>query len=246
MKKNKLVQILKTIGLSEKESQVYLSALSLGKTSILNISRSAEIKRTTVYSIIESLKQKGLVKVEIVGLKKYFVAENPEKLELILENKKNEFKKNLPSFLALYNLKETESTIKYYEGMEFFKKIYMESLDEIDFQDEYLVITDQEKWFNLDPNFSVEYIEKRSKLPIKTRLLFQDSKIAQEHKKFERNYNEFIKILPKETSLQVDTLILPQKLIITQTVDPVSIIVIENKSVVEMQRNLFNIIWNSL
>jgi len=246
MKNTKLLTILKDIGLSENESSVYLASLSLGATTILRIARSAEMKRSTVYSIIDSLKQKGLMKVEIKGLKSTFVAESPERLEIILENRKNEFKNNLPEFLALYNLKDTESTIKYYEGFEALKNVYLESLKEINPHEEYLVITNQEKWYNLDQKFAIEYIEKRAKLPITTKLLFQDSPVAREHKKFERNFNEAIKILPEKTHLQVDTIILPRKLIITQTVAPLSLIVIENQNVVQMQKTLFEIIWNSL
>lgn len=222
-----------------------MASLSLGATTILKIARASEMKRSTIYSVIESLKQKGLMKIEIKGLKSTFVAESPEKLEIILENRKNEFKNNLPEFLSLYNLKDTQSTIKYYEGFESLKNVYMESLKEIKPHEEYLVITNQEKWYNLDQKFSIDYIEKRAHLPIVTKLLFQDSPIAREHKKFERNFNETIKILPEKTHLQVDMVILPRKLIITQIIQPVSIMVIENQSVVQMQKTLFDIIWNT-
>ena len=246
MKNSKLLAILNDIGLSNNESEVYLASLSLGATTILRIARSAEMKRSTVYSIIDSLKQKGLMKTEIKGLKSTFVAESPERLEIILENRKNEFKNNLPEFLALYNLKDTQSTIKYYEGFESLKNIYMETLKEINPHEDYLVITNQEKWFNLDQKFATDYIEKRAKLHITTKLLFQDSIVARDHKRFERNYNESVKILPPETQLQVDTIILPKKLIITQTVAPISVIVIENQSVVQLQKTMFDLIWKSI
>lgn len=234
------------LGLSENEAGVYLSALSLGPTTMLKISRCAEIKRSTVYSTIESLKQKGLMSVEIRGLKNVYVAQSPEKLEVLLENRKREFRNMLPEFLSLYNLKETESTIKYYEGMNALQDIYYDTLKEIKPREDYLVITNQEKWYNLDPKFSQDYIEKRAKLPINTRLLFQDSAIAREHKNFEKNFNEKIKILPEGTMLDVDTIILPHKIIITQTRAPITILTIENQSIVNMQKTMFEIIWKSL
>lgn len=246
MQNIKLLTILSDIGMNENEAKVYLAALSLGPTTILKIARSTEIKRSTVYSVIESLKLKGLIKIEIRGLKSLFVAENPERLEIMLENRKYEFKNNLPEFLALYNLKSTESTIKYYEGIESLKNIYMETLREINPHEEYLVIANQDQWYHLDPKFAQEYIERRAKLRITTKLLFQDSFVAQEHKKFERNYNELVKILPIGTSLQIDTIILPRKIIITQTIAPISVIVIENQSVVQLQKTLFDLVWNSL
>lgn len=69
MKNIKLLETLKDIGLDESEAQVYLTSLSLGPTTVLRIARGGETKRTTVYGIIESLKNKGLMKVELKGLK---------------------------------------------------------------------------------------------------------------------------------------------------------------------------------
>ena len=245
MQNEKLQKILINIGLSGNEAQVYLTALMLGPTTVLALARATDIKRTTVYGIVEDLKQQGLMRVELKGLKTIYQAENPEKLEQVLLDRHDEFKKKLPDFLSIYNFKETETSIKRYEGLKALKHIYYESLKDIKHNEEYLVITNQEQWYNLDPDFAMDYIEKRAKLPfkIKTRLLFQDSPVAQEHKRFERNFNEQIKILPADTKLNVDALILPHKLIITQTVAPITILVIENQSMVNMQKTMFDLIW---
>ena len=86
MKNNPLLTTLTTLGLTDHEAAVYLAALSLGPATILKIAKAAEIKRTTVYSVIETLKLKGLVSVEVKGFKSLFVAEDPTKLETILES----------------------------------------------------------------------------------------------------------------------------------------------------------------
>ena len=108
MKSEKLTNILENLGLTENEAKVYLASLSLGQSTILKISRTAEIKRTTIYSVIESLKQKGLMKIEIKGWKKLFVAESPEKLDVMIKNRREELKSSLPEFLALYNLQDLQ------------------------------------------------------------------------------------------------------------------------------------------
>src|SRR3989338_6121463 len=113
MKNTKLIELLEELGLSENESKVYFASLSLGPATIIRIANTAEIKRTTVYSVVEALKQKGLINLEIKGFKKLYAAENPEKLETILEVKRNKLKAMLPEFAGLYNLKGGESFIKY-------------------------------------------------------------------------------------------------------------------------------------
>lgn len=246
MQNEKLFGILKDIGLSEDEANVYLSTLSLGVTSVLKIARATNIKRTTIYGIIDSLKEKGLMRVELKGLKQFYAAENPERLEIMLERRKSDFSKMLPEFQALYGLKGGESTIKYYTGLAAMHDIYRDTLKEIRPHEDYLVIANQEKWYNLDPKFALSYIEERAKLPIKTRALFQDSSIAREHKKIERNFNEQIKILPNTQSLNVDTVLLPEKLIVLELTPPYMTIVIENKSVVALHKEMFEIIWKSI
>ncbi len=246
MKNEKLYGILKEIGLTDDESAVYLASLSLGTTTVLKIAKATNIKRTTIYGIIDSLKEKGLMRVELKGLKQLYAVESPERLNLMLERKKDEFAKNLPEFMALYKLDGGESVIKYYTGLQTMKDIYRETLKEIKPHQDYLVIANEEKWRSLDPGFALSYTEERAKLPIKTRMLFQDSPTAREEKKFERNFNHEIKILPESTPLNVDTLLLPNKLITFEMTPPYITVVIENKSIIELHRELFEIIWKSI
>ena len=77
MADNKLIHTLESLGLSENEAKVYYAALTLGPASILNIARAAGIKRTTVYSVVEALKQRGLMVLEVKGFKQNYVAQDP-------------------------------------------------------------------------------------------------------------------------------------------------------------------------
>ncbi len=65
MKNEQLVSILNDLGLSEKEARVYFAALSLGPSTILTLSHAAELKRTTIYALVDSLKKKGLIAIHI-------------------------------------------------------------------------------------------------------------------------------------------------------------------------------------
>ena len=241
-----LENTLTSLGLTEHEAKVYLAALSLGPTTILKIAQTAEVKRTTVYSIIESLKLKGLITIEVHGFKQRFVAENPENLETILENKKSALAKAMPDFASLFNLKGSESTIKFYEGLEGIKRVYEDLLKEVLSKEDYLVVSHQEQWLKLDPDFFLDFTRRRAKLPINIRLLVQDSPTARQHKRLEKTYNEKIKILPRNTSLNTNLVIIPKKVVIHQLVPPIMAIVIENSSVVQMHKELFEIIWNSI
>lgn len=247
MKNEKLLDILKDIGLDKTEAEVYLTSLSLGPTTVLKIARGSEIKRTTVYGAIESLKNKGLMRIELKGLKQLYIAENPENLETILDKRKREFSAKLPDFMALYKLEGGESSIKYYTGLKAMKKVYLGTLDDVKRGGEYLVITNEEKWFELDPDFWMkEYIEERAKLPCKTRLISQDSSTARDRVKFQKNHNDQVRIFKDNISLNIDMVLVPDKLIIVDLLPPLTTLVIENKNIIELQKQLFEIIWRSL
>jgi len=246
MKNSRLFSALINLGLNEKEAMVYLACLSLGPTTVLKISRSAGLKRATVYTVIETLKQRGLINMEVKGFKTLFAAEDPEKLETMLKLKRKELEEVLPDLSAMYNLKGGEGKIKYYEGLESVKSVYNSLLRDIKPSEDYLVIGDQNLWHKLDEDFFQDFIVRRSKLNIKIRLLFPDSKIAREHKKIEKNFNEKIKILQPDTTLTTNIVITPQRLIIHQLTAPIMAIVIENKSTIQTQRELFEIIWRSI
>ena len=244
---NKVISLLKDLGLNGHEAKVYYACLSLGAATILQIANAAELKRTTVYSIIENLQQKGLINAEFKGLKKKFVAENPEKLETILESKRFELKNTLPELTALYNLKGGESSIKYYEGLNGVKNAYESLLADIGINDFYYVVTDESRWRELDKEYFDDFRERRAKKVRKPILLLsQYSELALEAVKFQNNFNMQVKLLPKERKLTTNMIVTPQKVLIHQLVPPISAIVLENKSIIQMHKEMFEIMWQEL
>lgn len=246
MHENRLLQSLEDFGLNEKEAKIYFAALSLGPTTIQKIAQMADIKRTTVYSLIESLKQKGLVTIQVDGFKKKFTAEDPAKLTSILDKRKKALQSLLPEFAALYNLRGGESSIKYYEGIEAVKGVYESMIRDIRPGEDYLIVSNQDELFSLDKEYYMDFIYRRAKLPIKIRALLQNSPQVHEWLKIQKNINTKIKILPKETKLKTNLVVTPRRVLIHQLSAPILGIVIENKSVIQMHTEMFEIIWNSV
>lgn len=248
METNHLIELLKEIGLSEHESAVYFTMVSLGPSPILKIARASEVKRTTIYSVIDSLKEKGLARVEVSGFKSLYAAESPEKLENILENRRSKFRKHLNDFLSVYNKGGGETLIKIYEGLEATKSIYDSLLRDIKPGEDYLIMSEIKKAFNLDSVFFTKLREKRSRLPIKVRVLIADpeTKEGQDFKKYEKNFNLQAKFLPAKTKLTTNLVVTPQKVLIHQLEQPIMAIVIENKSTIKMHQEMFEVMWNSI
>jgi len=241
-----LYKTIQDVGLSENEAKIYVSALSLGSSTVLKIARNAEVKRTTTYSVIDSLKARGLMNIEIKGFKTFYVAESPEKLDSVIESKREFLHEQLPELMAMYTLKGGESALKYYEGLEAVKNIYNNILRDTKMSDKYYIVSNIKEWNKHDPKFFQSFLERRAKLGIAPKILLQDSEDAREHKKFSKNYNVTAKILPKGTSLSTNFIVTPKRVVIHQLIPPVLAIVIENKSVIKMHQEFFEIMWKSI
>lgn len=119
-----LAKKLEQIGLSEKESSVYIALLEFGKATANELSEKSGINRGTTYVILDSLAKKGLVKERHDRAVAYYVATGPENLVNHLENEKLELDsklKNLKNFLpeieSLNFLSSERTGVKFLQGM---------------------------------------------------------------------------------------------------------------------------------
>lgn len=244
---NQLLSGLLALGLTEKEASLYLSAIRIGPATAQRLSQESDIKRATVYPHLESLISKGLFHVEMRGVRKVFIAEPPEKLGGLLDVKRQVLMNIMPALVQEYtHASPTANTIKIYYGLAGIKLIYDDILNHINNGDEYLVISDQEKWYSLDPAYFESFIKKRARLNLNIKLLLQDSVHAREFLNKQYQYNEEIKLFPKHIDININMVILSNKVIITQIVDPVMVIYIENPNVAAMQKIVFNTLWEMI
>lgn len=117
---------LQSLGLSEKESALYLSALELGQETISELARHAQLKRPTAYLILEELKQRGLINTIVKGNRTYYGAEEPQKLLGLIAEKQRALLATLPLLEALNNRRADKPRVRFYEGKEGLLRIYEE------------------------------------------------------------------------------------------------------------------------
>src|SRR3990167_2765077 len=120
-----LEKYLQDIGLSDKESTVYLSLIQVDNASVLDLSKKTKLKRPTVYVILESLSKKGLVSETTIGKKTHYQAEPPERLETFVEKRKialeesqRTLKDVIPQIKSIARETGERPVVKYFEGKE--------------------------------------------------------------------------------------------------------------------------------
>ena len=105
---------LKQLGLSEKETDVYLAILRSGKTTPARVSRDTGINRATVYANAKTLTEKGLISEDLGGKTLYLVAEPVTSfLDTISKEKKALLAKEKVAKSAMEELSELTRSIQY-------------------------------------------------------------------------------------------------------------------------------------
>ena len=240
-----LARNLTSFGLAENEAELYLCALAMGPSSILNLARASSLKRSTVYALVETLKKKGLMRIDMRGFKSAVVAEPPQHLEQMLEERQRLLKATIPELEKIVGLSGSEGFLRYHQGIEGIKGVYQQLLKDVRVGEDYLVISNPQYLMNLAPDFFERFFEKRARLPIRIRLLLQDGPMARKFKESERRFNQQVSILPTSTNLKTNLIIIPKRVVIHQLTPPDLAIVIENPSVVQLHQQLFEIIWKT-
>lgn len=93
-----LINDLKKIGLNEKEAKVYLALLTLGGGSVQEIALHSDVKRSTVYVILEELAKMGLCGTIGEQNKTIYSASDPEALKSLIQIQKKELDERLDYF----------------------------------------------------------------------------------------------------------------------------------------------------
>lgn len=125
-------KILRSLGLTDSETTIYLLSLELGPVPVQDIARKAGVSRMTTYTAIESLTARGLMSSVQKGKKTLYIAENPERLISFVQGKIGEVEttmREITSSLDELKLKQRgeKPAVKLLEGIEGLKT-YLEDV----------------------------------------------------------------------------------------------------------------------
>ena len=117
------LDILKNLGLDQREISTYLVLLKLGSASIRDIATQTGINRGTTYETLKGLAGKGIVSYFPKGKRRIFSAEPPEKLLQLAEEQRQtmditieEMKTRLVPELNRLKPDFSAGNVRFYEG----------------------------------------------------------------------------------------------------------------------------------
>lgn len=123
-------EALGTLGLSEKQSSVYLALLELGESAAYPISRKSGLKTPTTYVILKELLELGIVHTVPRAKKKLFRPVDPKQLFAKAETRFIDAKAALPSILALVSSPTLAPVTRSFSGRAQLLSAYFDTLAE--------------------------------------------------------------------------------------------------------------------
>lgn len=234
-----LPDTLKQIGFEDREIKVYLALLELGESTVLPISQKAGLKRTYCYDILESLRKKELVShIEKQGRRRYS-AEDPSRIESLLQQKLADFAQILPELKSIHNQSPAKPKIRFYEGAD----AVMMLSDVATNASELMAITDVEAIYRVFGDHINAIGDKVVRKNQKTRELVTRSNQFPDWTRNYRKPNQEMRYLPDEMRIDTDMLIYEDKLILMSYSGDIHAVMIEGSQIVDTHKKLFELLW---
>ncbi len=128
-------ELLTSLGLSKDETIIYSFLLENGEATAGVIIKKNPFKRGTVYNILKSLKEKGIVEENEDTKIAKFKALHPSHLLKFAEEQERNAQLNkealntiLPDFISRYNLSQEKPGVRFYEGIQANQRLYEDIL----------------------------------------------------------------------------------------------------------------------
>lgn len=241
-----LSKTLTSLGLSEKETAVYLAVLELGRSTVTQISRKANINRTSGYDILDSLTHQGLVRASGKEPKQEYVAESPDNLLTFLgkqlretEDRIRAAKEFIPKLKIIHRI-EDRPQIKFYEGSAGLRQVYEDTLTSSEPIRAYAAVDDMHKGLL---NYFPEYYKRRAGKGISIRAIVPETEAGRERAKSDAEEKREIAFVPADRYyFSPEINIYDNKVMIASWREKLGVI-IESSEIADAMKKIYELAW---
>ncbi|MBI5412022.1 hypothetical protein HZA43_02485 [Candidatus Peregrinibacteria bacterium] len=246
-------KVLRTIGFSPEEIDIYVALLQLGTQPASALARHTQKKRTTVRVYLEHLVKEGFARFYWRGKTQHFTAEKPdEAFEALRQNKLKVLAKcdqNIRAFSAI--LPELSSVVRqdvtlpkvtFYEGTAELKRMYADSLTS---KTEVLCLSSiEDLWDLFGKQYDQWYVTKRMKKGIPVRYIAKDTALEKDEVKKDKKYlRQSRHLAPKSFGISNEINIYDGKVsIITLKNEKIGIL-IQSQEIYQSMKVIFELLW---
>ena len=244
-----MYSFFKDLGLNQKEIDSFLTLIKRGACTVSDWAKYANIKRPTMYVLLQRLQNIGLITTfEKKGVM-YVEAIPVDSLSSIFKQRHDQLAQG-EALLKQYSpeLEKMEKTsaikpgVKFYEGKNRVEQAYEEVLKEKSFK----AFFNPERVKQFMPEYFYKIPDTIKKTKRQVQELLIDCTEGKEYQKLYQSSLHHIKLLKKTTAFSSDTIITSEKIyLIGYGETDIVATEIWNKELAETQSTLFDMIWSS-
>lgn len=238
-----LLHILRSTGLDEKESALYLTGLSLGSAPASEYAKATKLNRITAYNTLEGLALRGLTTVVRKVRAKWYAPVAPEQLMVEARKNADALSRVLPELRSLQGKDRRRPVVRFFEGWEGVRRVYDDTLtaksELLNFANSAVV---RRHW----PNYDEEYVAERVRRGIHLRGIAPDDEAGRKVHGEDRKRKREIRLVPaKDFDFGNEINIYDHKVAICSFGSPSDMfgVIIESVEVAETQRQVFEMAW---
>ena len=250
---SKISKVLADIGLSEKESLVYLSLLKLGTAKAVSVASKSDLRRTTVYDILRQLTGKGLISKFSKKSTTFYSVSDPQALlghldrehsqfSAKMSQKKIQVEQMLPELVSIAKAGSSAPKVRFYEGRKGIREAYEDTLTSTGmicaYADFASLLDELEEYFP-------DYLERRIKKKIFARAIAPDTQVWRERLKVNQAELRDTRFLPAGNSFTPEINIYNNKMLMVSWKEKMAVI-IESKDLIDLQKIIFEQLWDRL
>ncbi len=241
--------VLEKIGFSRAEIKVYSGLLALGLTTVGPLTKKSEIPSSNIYPILENLIEKGLASYSITANKKYFKAEDPNRLKDLLDEKKKQLDSQeiklleiISELSSMRKKKEEKQEYFIYEKIKGVKTALESVLKTLDKGDTFYVVDASRISNDKLMGYFNDFHKRRAKKGIKYQAIYgtESLEFAKERKEYAHTK---VRVLPKDVKIPSVFWIFKEYVVIAVFSEHPIALRIKNKHISEGFMANFNMLW---
>jgi len=242
-----ILHILSSIGMNEREAQLFLVGLELGSRPASEYAKKTKLNRITAYNTLEELVQRGLFTVVRNVRTKYYAPVSPEFVALEARKNVDALQRSLPELRSLQGASYRSPRVRYFEGWEGVRHVYEDTLTA---ETELLNFANSAAVRTYWPEYDTAYVVERVKRGIHLRGIAPDDAAGRQVHGEDRGKLREIRLVPaKDFDFTNEINVYDHKVAICSfgrspgTGMDVFGIIIESKEVAKTQRQIFEMAW---
>jgi sugar-specific transcriptional regulator TrmB len=242
-----LILDLIELGFSQNEAVVYVSALEFGQANAHQIGAKSGINRATVYSVLDSLKKKGLITFVSSGIERQYRAEAPSSILTLFELQERELEKRrfrahdvITRLQVFHNTDASKPKIRYFErvtGLQAMQTEY-EMLDQDMIQ---IVGLDTLKQL-YDPARESEHAHELKRRNRKVKAIIVTKQDVSHLDKLD-NF-EYVVVDPDFVSVKGEMTVCGNRLVLFSYTQGIIAVEIQSKTIADTARAVLEMAWN--